>query len=198
MFPAGATTEQRRRGLRRRRRCPTADVADLLASLVDKSLLQPVADGTRLRMLETIREYGVERLAERRELADDPAARTRTTSPSVVREASRHLRGAGQLPWIRRLEAERDNVVAALRYLADEGHAQQALEIAAGDGRLLDVHSEPHAEAATWLPYALGAAGEADRRPAAARQLHVRHHRGWARPTPAPTRSSRVWCGSAR
>ena len=55
-----------------------ADVDDLLSSLVDKSLLQPVreapgeaareAGGTRLRMLETVREYGSEQLAGRGEL----------------------------------------------------------------------------------------------------------------------------------
>ena len=50
---------------------------DLLSSLVDKSLLQPLAGGRRLRMLETIREYGTERLAERGELGDAAAAARR-------------------------------------------------------------------------------------------------------------------------
>ena len=55
-----------------------ADIDDLLSSLVDKSLLQPVraargqvarsTGGTRLRMLETVREYGSEQLAGRGEL----------------------------------------------------------------------------------------------------------------------------------
>jgi predicted ATPase/DNA-binding SARP family transcriptional activator len=55
-----------------------ADIDDLLSSLVDKSLLQPVraargeatpeAGGSRLRMLETVREYGSEQLAGRGEL----------------------------------------------------------------------------------------------------------------------------------
>ena len=48
-----------------------ADEADeLLSSLVDKSLLQPLGDGTRLRMLETIREYGAEKLAARGEVGE--------------------------------------------------------------------------------------------------------------------------------
>ena len=47
-----------------------AEIDELLSSLVDKSLLQPLADGTRLRMLETIREYGAERLAGRGEVGE--------------------------------------------------------------------------------------------------------------------------------
>jgi predicted ATPase/DNA-binding SARP family transcriptional activator len=137
-----------------------AEIPDLLASLVDKSLLQPIADGTRLRMLETIREYGVERLAERHELA---AVRLRhaTYFAEVVREATDHLRGAGQLPWMRLLDAERDNVLAALRFLTDEGHAQSALEIAAGMGGYW-MFTGAHAEASTWLPFALAVEGDAD------------------------------------
>ena len=81
VFPAGVTAEPRDA------RCaPTTsvrdDVPDLLTSLVDKSLLQPV--GRRragYRMLETIREYGAERLAERGELGRVRAAGTPTTSP---------------------------------------------------------------------------------------------------------------------
>ena len=67
VFPAGATPDAvaavcGRAGSDRDR---TSDIDDLLSSLVDKSLLQPVDGGARLRMLETIREYGAEKLAER-------------------------------------------------------------------------------------------------------------------------------------
>ena len=72
--PGGAATAAGRA------RVDPADVDDLLSSLVDKSLLQPVreapgaaareAGGTRLRMLETVREYGSEQLAGRGELAE--------------------------------------------------------------------------------------------------------------------------------
>ncbi|MFC6933194.1 ATP-binding protein [Actinomadura yumaensis] len=43
---------------------PAAEVPELLASLVDRSLLQLAPDTGRYRMLETIREYGLESLAE--------------------------------------------------------------------------------------------------------------------------------------
>ena len=50
--------------MQRRGELAADEVDELLSSLVDKSLLQPLADGTRLRMLETIREYGAEKLAD--------------------------------------------------------------------------------------------------------------------------------------
>ena len=76
---------------------PAGDVADLLSSLIDKSLLQRVGDGDRVRMLETIREFGIERLAERGELAAirpparrllRPAARRGRTAPDPARAAA--------------------------------------------------------------------------------------------------------------
>ena len=67
VFPAGITTAAATAV--RPADVAAEDVPDVIASLVDKSLLQPVDGGRRMRMLETIREYGVERLAERGELA---------------------------------------------------------------------------------------------------------------------------------
>ena len=68
-----------------------ADIDDLLSSLVDKSLLQPVRaargqtspepGGTRLRMLETVREYGTERLAGRASSPGCSVATPCTTPP---------------------------------------------------------------------------------------------------------------------
>lgn len=43
---------------------PTADIPELLATLVDRSLLQLAPDSGRYRMLETIREYGADRLTD--------------------------------------------------------------------------------------------------------------------------------------
>jgi predicted ATPase/DNA-binding SARP family transcriptional activator len=159
VFPAGAT-EESASAVCADDAVAADDVADLLASLVDKSLLQPVADGTRLRMLETIREYGVERLAERHELA---GVRLRHAEyfAEIVRTAEGHLRTAKQLPWLRLLEAERENVLAALRYLADEGQAQQAMEIAASMGGYW-MFTGANSDAVTWLGFALNAHGEVD------------------------------------
>ena len=86
----------------------------LLAALVDRSLLQVVAGGgpTRYRMLETIREYGLERLAEAGELDAPRDARTRATSPRSPSEPSRSLRRPDQLRWFALLDAERENILA--------------------------------------------------------------------------------------
>ena len=67
VFPAGATPEAVAAvcATTRRRELAVSEADDLLSSLVDKSLLEPVDGGARLRMLETIREYGAEKLAER-------------------------------------------------------------------------------------------------------------------------------------
>ncbi|MEU3452808.1 BTAD domain-containing putative transcriptional regulator [Micromonospora sp. NPDC006766] len=105
------------------------DAASLLDALVDKSLLQIVGDG-RFRMLETIREYGLERLAEVGGVAAARAAHT-AYFLHLVQTADPHLRTAGQLPWLRLLEAERDNIVGALHFACDAGDADTALRIGA-------------------------------------------------------------------
>jgi predicted ATPase/DNA-binding SARP family transcriptional activator len=107
------------------------EVLDLLSALVDKSLLQLVdADEPRYRMLETIREFGVERLAEREELGAARRAHA-TYFRDLGEEADGHVRTGEQLPWIRHLRAERDNCSAALRFAIDTGDADTAYRLCA-------------------------------------------------------------------
>ena len=80
------------------------DAPALLDALVDKSLLQVVGDG-RFRMLETIREYGLERLAEGAGVGEVRAALA-AYFLRLVQTADPHLRTAGQLPWLRLLERQ--------------------------------------------------------------------------------------------
>ncbi len=131
-----------------------ADVADLLSQLVDKSLLQAQpGQQVRYRMLETLREYGIERLAERAETDAVRLVHARYFA-RLVAEAEQRLTGADQLPWMHRLEVERDNVLAALRYLGDSGHAAAAVGMARTLGwywMLLGGHSD----AGSWLRFAL-------------------------------------------
>lgn len=92
---------------------------DLLGALVDKSLLILGADG-RYRMLETIREYGLERLAE----AGESESHRRTLARyllSLAEEAEPRLRTAEQLVWLRRLTEEHDNFHASIRAAIDLG-----------------------------------------------------------------------------
>jgi len=90
---------------------------DVLASLVDKSLV--VAAAGRYRMLETVRAFCAERLAEAGE-----AARLRAAHAAyyleLAREADPHLRRAEQLEWLARLDGERDDLRAALARAVDD------------------------------------------------------------------------------
>ncbi|RMI40793.1 ATP-binding protein, partial [Actinomadura harenae] len=116
---------------------PTGDVLDVLAALVEKSLVTVVTDGPdgvpRYRMLETIRAYGLERLAEagerervRRAHAEHFAGLAETAEP--------HLYRAEQLDWIARLDTEQDNLHAALRWAIDRGDAPLAVRFVAALG----------------------------------------------------------------
>jgi predicted ATPase/DNA-binding SARP family transcriptional activator len=138
-----------------------ADIDDLLASLVDKSLLQPVVDGSRLRMLETIREYGSDRLAERGELRA-VRARHATYFADLVHEAEPHLISRDQLPWFALLTAERDNIMAALRFRCDQGDADGALTLGVSIGGFAMLLGN-HAEVPLWLADALAVPGGDDR-----------------------------------
>jgi predicted ATPase/class 3 adenylate cyclase len=91
------------------------DVLDLLASLVDKSLvtLDESQEDPRYRMLETIREYAAGKLAE----GGDKEEVSRLHCDyffALAKEARKGMRGADQAVWIRRIESEIDNVRAAI------------------------------------------------------------------------------------
>jgi len=108
------------------------DVADVdtLGSLVDSSLVRPEAldDEPRFRLLETIREYALDRLAETGDWAavhDRHAAYFMT----LAQPAEAELHGAGQLAWLNRLELGHDNLNAALSWLLDRGRAAEALDL---------------------------------------------------------------------
>jgi DNA-binding CsgD family transcriptional regulator len=100
-----------------------------LTTLVDKSLVQPDAYGAsveaRYRMLETIRHFARERLA------DDPdaeATRRRHLEWFLARaeEAGPHLERGEQLMWLDDLEADVDNLRAAFDW-AEQGDASELL-----------------------------------------------------------------------
>jgi predicted ATPase len=100
---------------------------DTLQSLVDKSLLRHTVD--RFWMLETIREYAIERLAEstggdarRRRHADHFLA--------LAVEADPHLYGPNPKEWLDRITAEIDNMRAAHGFFEAAGDHQSALLLA--------------------------------------------------------------------
>ena len=141
---------------------PADDVLDLLDGAGRQVAAAAVADGPapRYRMLETIREYGVERLADARRDRRDPAPRTPQHFLALAETAEPLLRGREQLRVDRPAHAERDNLLAALRFAADVGDADTALRLAAALGWYWTARGE-HVAAATLLPPPADLPGEA-------------------------------------
>ncbi|MEU5425479.1 BTAD domain-containing putative transcriptional regulator [Streptomyces olivoreticuli] len=105
------------------------DVAALLGSLVDKSLVvaAPTADGDmRYRLLETVGEYAAERLDEAGERAA-VERRHLVAYRELARTADPLLRGPAQRTWLDRLELEHDNLRTALRRAVAAREEQEAL-----------------------------------------------------------------------
>ncbi|MDT9693451.1 BTAD domain-containing putative transcriptional regulator [Streptomyces sp. P9(2023)] len=93
------------------------NAADPLGALVDKSLVvaTPTDDGEmRYRLLETIHEYAVERAAERPDVRAAAEAAHTAHYTALAERAEPLLRSREQLPWIRRIETDLDNIRAAL------------------------------------------------------------------------------------
>ncbi|MFG1678599.1 BTAD domain-containing putative transcriptional regulator [Nonomuraea sp. NPDC049269] len=107
---------------------------DVLTALIEKSLLLADGEGMpRYRMLNTIREYAAHRLAEAGET--EPARQAYLAYFTELAEtADPHLRRAEQLEWLSRLEAEHDNISAALRGAISEGWAQEAMRLVGAAG----------------------------------------------------------------
>ena len=111
-------------------RHPLPETLDLLATLVDLSLLQrtELAGETRFGMLETIREFALERLADSGELAvvsDRRAAWCVGLAEAAANAAGR----AGSGDWMRRLAAERSNLWAVLDWCEQTGQTDAALQM---------------------------------------------------------------------
>ena len=106
-------------------------ILDLLASLVDKSLVQAEEHGakTRYRMLETIRAYARQKLSDAAEAAlvrDQHLDYHLRLAESV----EPHLFGAGFEQWLVPLELELDNFRGALAWALDAMRVDEALRLA--------------------------------------------------------------------
>jgi predicted ATPase/DNA-binding CsgD family transcriptional regulator len=107
------------------------DLLDVVGRLVDKSLLRQEAeiDGEpRLLMLETIREYGLERLAASGE-EETVRQRHATFFLALAEEVEPKLQSSEQANWYSRLETEHDNLRAALHWTLERKEAEMGLRL---------------------------------------------------------------------
>jgi predicted ATPase len=136
----------------------TAGGLDTLDGLVTKSLLarrQHALAPTRLGMLETIRAYAAERFAS----AADVEAVREDHCRYYLALAQRHgteraLRGAGAREHLARLDAEIDNVHAALGWAIAQPSAERALAMVAALGCYWVMRNR-YADAVDWVDQAL-------------------------------------------
>jgi predicted ATPase/transcriptional regulator with XRE-family HTH domain len=135
----------------------TPSILDLLASLVDKSLvhrIDAVAGGPRFAMLETIREFALERL---RQHGDEGATRRAHADyfAAMALAAPAQL-DAGVPEAVRRFRVEEDNLRTMLAHCLETGDAETVLRVA---GSSLSLHwcvaGGQFSEARAWLDRAL-------------------------------------------
>ena len=133
------------------------EVLDLLLALVDKSLV--LADirssRTRYRMLETLRHYGSERLAQGGQ-KEEVGARLLHWAVALAEAAEPGLEGRDQSMWLELLEAEHDNLRAALTWALAESEAVVGLRVAAALWRFWEVRGYL-TEGRLWLQRLLAA-----------------------------------------
>lgn len=137
------------------------EVVDLLARLVDKSLLMPEEGSSeaRYRMLETIRDYAQERLVEAGD-ASETYGRHRDWFVALVEQARPgFFAGPEQAAWVARLSDDHDNLRAALRWSDEDPDGGSAeLSLASGLWRFWEIRGHL-AEGSAWLERALARTG---------------------------------------
>jgi predicted ATPase/DNA-binding SARP family transcriptional activator len=140
---------------------PVTDVAAGIAALVEASLLgRPMEpDEARFAMLETIREYALERL---RAAGEDDAIGGRHARfyAGLAERAEPELTGADQARWLERLQVEHANLQAALRWASQRGDTDLALLLAARMWRFWQLRGH-FAAGRRWLEDLLAVEGSA-------------------------------------
>ena len=139
---------------------PGGSLEAVVASLVDKSSLLRVDSGrdaqARFRMLDTVREFAVERAAEQEELG---GLERRHADYFLVfcENAAAQAARTDRREWLDRLAEERGNIRLAFERLMRAGAVDEALRIAIAFARALpwDAHAN---EVRGWLAQGLGAA----------------------------------------
>ena len=143
------------------------EVLMLLGNLAEQSLVvaETSPEGrTRYRILEPVRQYALEKLRESSE-EDEVRRRHAGYYPALAEEAEPRIKRHEQIEWLDRLEAENDNLRAAIRLSLESGEAQTAarfgwalsmywvIRTRHGEGRLLmeQTLERGHDELPAWL-----------------------------------------------
>ena len=127
------------------------DVLGGLTSLVEMSLvrLDETESEPRFRMLETIREYAVDRLIE----ADEDAAMRERHAAfylAFAEAAEPELVRANQVEWLDRLAADGPNITAALGWFLDQNRIEEGLRLSVAM-RFFWLRRAPFGEGSRWL-----------------------------------------------
>ncbi len=141
---------------------PGEELIDVVTGLVEKSIVasEHVGDVVRYRMLETLRDYGQEELAD---AGEEGELRRRHCDwyTALVRRAEADWLSSRQAHWFTRLDRELPNIRVALQHsLADPNGAEAALTVAAGL-LLYWLARGLHREARSWLDQALARPADA-------------------------------------
>jgi non-specific serine/threonine protein kinase len=127
------------------------DTLELMTRLVDKSLvnLYESLGDTRYRMLETTRQYALEKLGES---GEDQTAYNHHLAYflQLAEDAENRLIGPDQAQWLNRLEREHDNFRTALEWSIRERRGEEALRMAGALGLFWLKHSH-YSEGRRWL-----------------------------------------------
>jgi predicted ATPase/class 3 adenylate cyclase len=141
--------------------CPEGEVLDVLTRLVDRSLVVvgELGQDTWYRLLETVRLYAREKLEEGGD-AEAVRRRHRDWYMQFVETAEPELQGPALESWLRRLEAEHDNVRAALEWCrTSESNPEYGLRLAGAMWHFWEVRGY-WTEGREWLEGALKRAAD--------------------------------------
>ena len=151
-----------------------SEILGLVSQLVDKSLLvmEEQSGAARYRLLETIRQYGLERLAESRE-ATLVRRRHARFFLALIEAAEPEFHGSRQAAWLEQLEREHDNLRTALAWsleAVDASDAEVGLRLAGALAWFWRVRGHL-TEGRRWLESVLARAGAVGHSPAQAKTL---------------------------
>jgi predicted ATPase/class 3 adenylate cyclase len=107
------------------------EVFDVVASLVDKSMVQARAESGRFGLLETLRQFALQRFTDAGE-GDRWRERHAAYYADVAEEAHSGTRSRDQVAWFERLDRDHENLKAALTWAMEHARFENAARIANG------------------------------------------------------------------